>query len=216
MKPPLRIDIFSDVACPWCYIGEARLKTALTESGVTAEIHWQSFQLQPGLPPEGVAWRPFAERKFGGWDSALKMFEQLSALGRAEGLNFHFTDIAKANNTEDAHRLILYAQDRGQGEAAAHALYKAYFEDAQDLNDSAVLIGLAETLGLNAEDVRVYLQSDENKDKVSASQTRANELGVSGVPFYVFNKQLGLSGAQPTETFMRALTYDFSEEPSLS
>lgn len=211
MEIPLRIDIFSDVACPWCYIGEARLKKALAESGVTAEMHWQPFQLQPGLPPEGVAWRPFAERKFGGWDGALKMFDQLSALGSAEGLSFRFTDIAKANNTEDAHRLILYAQEQGKGEAAAHALYKAYFEDGQDLNDLEVLVSLAETLGLNAKDVKLYLLSDENKDKVTASQTRANQLGISGVPFYVFNEQLGLSGAQPTETLVRALTYDFAQ-----
>ena len=128
--------------CPWCYLGDARLKKALTQTKPNARIRWQPFQLQPDLPPEGVLWKPFAERKFGSWARALAVLEQVGAVGRAEGLDFHFADIAKANQTADAHRLILYAETYNKGERAARALYWAYFEAEEDLNDRAVLVRL--------------------------------------------------------------------------
>lgn len=201
----VRLDIFSDIACPWCYLGEARLDEALTRSGIQADVHWRPFQLQPGLPPTGVPWRPFAERKFGGWERALHMFGDLKKLGEAEGLHFDFENIAKANNTADAHRLVLYAEEQALGREAAHALYQAYFERGKDLNVFDTLINLAEDIGLDAEAVGAYLQSEENVDRVAASQAKAGELGITGVPFYIFNGRIGLSGAQPIDMFMRAL-----------
>ena len=211
----MRIDIFSDIACPWCYLGEVRLKTALADAGITANIYWQPFQLQPDLPLEGVDWRLFAEKKFGGWQRALDMFEGLRELGAAEGLDYRFTDIAKANNTADAHRLVLLAEETeqgetglgetGLGEAMATRLYRAYFSEGKDLNNEAVLLALAEDVGLDRAKTAVYLQSDKNKARVQKSQLRAAELGVSGVPFYVFNERLGVSGAQSVEVFVRAL-----------
>ncbi len=203
----VRIDIFSDIACPWCYLGEARLNVALAETGVEAKVYWQPFQLQPDLPPRGISWRHFAERKFGSWERALAAFADLKRLGEADALNFNFENIAKANNTADAHRLVLYAEAQGLGREAAHDLYRAYFERGQDLNDLAVLADVATGLGLDAGMLTIYLQSDANCVRVSASQTEASRLGVSGVPFYIFNRQVGLSGAQPVEIFGRALIY---------
>ena len=207
----VRLDIFSDIACPWCYLGEARLDKALAQSGVRAEVRWRPFQLQPGLPPEGVPWRPFAERKFGDWERALYMFGDLKRLGEAEGLQFDFKNIAKANNTADAHRLVLYAEERALGREASHGLYRAYFEQGRDLNDLDVLTDLARVVGLDADDVGAYLESEKNADRVVASQAKAAELGIRGVPFYIFNGRIGMSGAQPTEVFVRALEQSLAE-----
>ncbi len=205
MSPPLKINVFSDVGCPWCYLGDARLKAALRQTGVHAQVYWQPFQLQPDLPPEGVPWKGFAERKFGSWARALKVFDQLGALGTEAGLTFHFTDIAKANNTTDAHRLILYAQAHGKGEAAAGEFYRAYFAEGKDLNDQAVLVRLMAALGLEASVTEMFLGGDDQRPQVIASQRRAATLGVSGVPFYIFGERTGVSGAQPLETFVRAV-----------
>lgn len=204
-SPTLRIEVFSDVACPWCYLGDARLRAALARAEVQAVVHWQPFQLQPALPPEGVPWKAFAERKFGSWARALEVFAQVGELGREAGLRFRFTDIARANNTVDAHRLILYAEAYGKGEAAARALCQAYFAEGRDLNDTAVLVHLAADLGLEPDAVKTFLRGDEKRSEVSASQKRAATLGISGVPFYIFNARLGVSGAQTVETFVRAI-----------
>ena len=115
-QQPITIDLYADIACPWCYLGEARLQKALAlrpELQVT-EV-WRPFQLQPQLPPAGLPWRGFAEQKFGGWERARGMFGQLTQLGHVEGLAFDFEHIQKANNTADAHRLILFAEDDRQG-----------------------------------------------------------------------------------------------------
>lgn len=202
---PLQIDVFADVACPWCYLGDARLEKALTQTGVEAQIRWRPFQLQPALPPEGLPWKGFAERKFGSWARALEVFAQVGALGREAGLTFQFADIAKANNTADAHRLILYAEPYSKGEDAARTLYQAYFTEGKDLNDAAVLVQLAATLGFGPDAVGAYLRSDEKRLQVAESQRLSATLGISGVPFYIFNERFALSGAQPVETFVSAV-----------
>lgn len=204
-NPTLRIEVFSDVACPWCYLGDTRLREALARAEVQAVVHWQPFQLQPALPPGGVPWKAFAERKFGSWARALEVFAQVGERGREAGLTFRFTDIARANNTVDAHRLILYAEAYGKGEAAARALYQAYFAEGKDLNDTSVLVRLMATLGLEPDAVRAFLRGDEKRPEVAASQERAATLGITGVPFYIFNERFGVSGAQPVETFVSAV-----------
>ena len=202
-QQPITIEIYADIACPWCYVGEARLQKALAlrpELSVTET--WRPFQLQPQLPPTGLPWRGFADKKFGGWERARGMFGQLTELGHAEGLAFDFENIQKANNTADAHRLILFAEDEGKSLAAADALFKAYFENSEDLNDLGVLLKVAERTGLERDQVEAYLKSDAGQVEVKASQQRAAELGISGVPFYVFNDAYGVSGAQPVEVFL--------------
>ncbi|CAN5768979.1 DsbA family oxidoreductase [soil metagenome] len=199
----ITIDLYADIACPWCYLGEARLQRALAaRPDLKVTETWRPFQLQPQLPPAGLPWRGFAEKKFGGWERARGMFGQLISLGHAEGLAFDFEDIAKANNTADAHRLILLAENEGQGLAAADALFKAYFENGEDLNSEAALLAVAERVGLEPTKVQRYRESDVGRAEVAASQQRAAQLGISGVPFYVFNDAYGVSGAQPVEVFL--------------
>ena len=203
---PVHLDVYADIACPWCYVAEARLEQALAlRPGLEVTRHWRPFQLQPQLPPEGLPWRSFAERKFGGWERALTMFEQLGSVGREAGIAFDFTGIQKANNTADAHRLVLLAERKGFGLTVAHALFRAYFEEGRDLNDEETLLGIAEVAGLERDEMRRYLQSDENRAAVAESQREAGELGVQSVPFYVFNRTYGVSGAQPVDVLVNVL-----------
>ncbi len=200
---PVHLELYADIACPWCYVAEARLEQALAlRPGLKVTRRWRPFQLQPGLPAEGLPWRGFAERKFGGWERALAMFEQLRTVGREAGLAFDFRGIQKANNTADAHRLVLLGERGGVGPAVAHELFHAYFEEGRDLNDLDTLLATAEAAGLERGEARRYLQSDEAQAAVAESQREAAELGVQGVPFYVFNRTYGVSGAQPVEVLL--------------
>ena len=200
---PIQLEVYADIACPWCYVAEARLEQALAaRAGLKVTRRWRPFQLQPQLPAEGLPWRGFAERKFGGWERALAMFEQLGSVGRDAGIAFDFTGIQKANNTADAHRVVLLAERKGSGPALAHGLFRAYFEKGRDLNDLDTLSEIAEAAGLERDETRRYLQSDENRAAVAESQREAAELGVQGVPFYVFNRAYGVSGAQPVSVLL--------------
>lgn len=203
------VDVFADVVCPWCYIGEARLERAAERLGVTLAVRWRPFQLRPEMPGTGLPWRAFAEEKFGGWERATAMFAQVSEVGAQEGLTFDFSRIASAPNTVDAHRLILIAEAEGQGQAAAHALFKAYFTEGRDLNDEGTLLGVAQSIGLDPEGVRAQLAGGAYTEAVAQSQREAQLLGVSGVPFFVLESptrgRFGVSGAQGVEVFERAL-----------
>ncbi len=203
---PVHLELYADIACPWCYVAEARLEQALAaRPALKVTRRWRPFQLQPQLPPEGLPWRRFAERKFGGWERALTMFEQLGSVGREAGLAFDLTGIQKANNTADAHRLVLRAEAEASGPAVARGLFRAYFERGRDLNDQDTLLEVAEVAGLERDETRRYLQSDENRAVVAESQREAAELGVQGVPFYVFNRTYGVSGAQPVDVLLDVL-----------
>ena len=200
------IDVYSDVVCPWCYIGEKRLKRALRERpGLEAEVHWRPFQLQPGMPEGGLPWSEFVRRKFGGVASARAAFEHVVAAGEPDGVRFDFDRVASAPNTVDAHRLILFAAERGLRWETADALFRAYFTEGKDLNDHEQLLELATGVGLDAGEVRGYLDGAGGVDEVLASQEEAGRLGIAGVPFYVFDGRYALSGAQPVEVFLRAI-----------
>ncbi|NDJ35321.1 MAG: DsbA family oxidoreductase [Chloroflexi bacterium] len=202
----MRIDVFADIACPWCYIGEARLHEAMEQRpDLTFERHWRPFQLQPTLPAEGMPWRPFAEVKFGGWQSAMRMFDHVAEAGAQAGVTFHFDRISHANNTTDAHRLVLLAESFNKQWAMADALFRAYFAEGRNLNDLEQLVEVAGNVGLPTDAVREYLRSDEGRLTVERAQQEAYELGVQGVPFFVFENRFAVSGAQPVEVFLRAI-----------
>ena len=200
------IRVYSDVVCPWCYVGERRLEKALRRRpDARAEVAWRPFQLQPGMPAGGVPWEEFAPRKFGGWENARGAFAHLAGVGRAEGIDFRFERVLSAPNTVDAHRLILYAAEEGLQWPVADALFRAYFTEGGDIEDHETLAGLASDAGLDGRDVEAYLKTDRGADVVWKSQKEAYASGVSGVPHYVFDGRFPLSGAQPVETFIRAL-----------
>jgi predicted DsbA family dithiol-disulfide isomerase len=203
---PITIDVYSDVVCPWCYIGERRLEEALAQRpGLPVELRWRPFQLQPDAPPEGERWADTVQHKFGGSARAAQIFARVIAMGAEAGIPFDFEHIASSPNTVDAHRLIAFAAERGREWPMARALFAAHFTAGRDLSDRETLLAIAAEVGLRADEARAYLESDAGVAEVAASQETAEEYGINGVPFYVFNDRYGLSGAQPAEVFLQAL-----------
>ncbi|HEX2187592.1 MAG TPA: DsbA family oxidoreductase [Longimicrobiaceae bacterium] len=202
----MRIDIFSDVVCPWCWIGERRLAAAL-ERRPELEVarRWRPFQLQPGMPAGGIPWEEMVRTKFGGPERARAMFAQVSAAGAPDGIHYAWERIASAPNTVDAHRLILWAAERGREWETAEALFGAYFARGADLGSADDLAAAAAEAGLDPREARAFLAGDGGREEVLRSQREAGELGVTGVPFFVIDGRWGISGAQPLEVFVRAL-----------
>ncbi|HJQ29935.1 MAG TPA: DsbA family oxidoreductase [Rubrobacter sp.] len=199
------VDVYSDVVCPWCYIGERRLAKALVNRpDLEAEVRWRPFQLQPGMPEGGLPWAEFARRKFGE-DGAKTAFARVVAAGKPDGIHFDLDQVASAPNTVDAHRLILLAGDHGVQWRVADALFLAYFTEGRDLNDHEDLVAVASGTGLGAEDVREYLAGKAGVSEVHSSQEEAWQLGITGVPLFVFDGRYALYGAQPVEVFEQAL-----------
>jgi predicted DsbA family dithiol-disulfide isomerase len=202
MTRDLTIDVWADVACPWCWIGERRLERALAERPQwRVTRRWHPFQLQPGIAPTGVPWEEFARAKFGGAERAAAMFAHVAAAGAEDGLEFRFDRMASAPNTTDAHRLVLLARRGGREWEMADALFAAYFRDGADLNDRERLVALASGAGVDADTARELLAGDELRDHVAAGQDEARLVGVQGVPFFVLDEKWAVSGAQPVDTW---------------
>lgn len=200
----MTLDVFADIACPWCYVGEAHLSAALAERpDLAVERRWHPFQLQPGLPPEGLPREPFFTDKFGGPDQMAAAFAHVAATGAAAGLRFDFDRLCGAVNTTDAHRTVLLGQEQGLGHETALALFQAYFADGQDVGRAAVLAERAGAVGV--EGTPEMLASYRLRDAVAASQAEAQRVGVRGVPFVVLGGRLAVSGAQPPTAFAEAL-----------
>lgn len=200
------IDVYADVVCPWCYIGERRLEQALAQRpDLEVKRRWRPFQLQPGMPATGVPWNNFAQRKFGGASRAQAAFAQVIAAGASDGITFAFDKVATAPNSVDAHRLIVWAKQHGRQWELAEALFAAYFSEGRDLNNHDHLVAVTTSVGLDAAAVRAFLASDAGVVEISTSQDEAYQVGVQGVPFYVFDERYAVSGAQPVEVFVQVL-----------
>jgi predicted DsbA family dithiol-disulfide isomerase len=198
----LTIDVISDVICPWCFIGKRRLEEAL--AGRPATVRWHPFQLNPDMSREGIDRKEYRIRKFGSWERSLELDAQVAAAGRGEGITFDFDRMARTPNTLDAHRIIWLAGERGAQDAVVEALFLAYFTDGRDLSDRATLAEVAAGAGLDRDEAVELLEGDKGLDVVRAGEEQARRIGVSGVPFFVVNGKVALSGAQPPEMFRRA------------
>jgi predicted DsbA family dithiol-disulfide isomerase len=204
----MRIDIWSDVVCPWCYLGKRRLERALARSthGSDAEIVWRSFQLDPRVPKGSR--QPHAEylaRRTGRTiDEVRASRQRLVELAAAEGLAYDFDRYVVAN-TRDAHRVAHLAASQGLGPAMAERLFKAQLEEGEALDDPATLVRLGGEVGVPTEAVESVLGSDAYDAAVDEDIRTGASLGVTGVPFFVFERAYGLSGAQPVEVFEQAL-----------
>ncbi len=207
----MRLDIYSDVICPWCFIGKRRLERALRmrpQPGLA--LHWRAFQLNPGMPPEGMDRHAYLEAKFGGLERARRMFEMVRAAGASEGIDFAFDRIRRTPNTLNAHRLVRFAASRGLQAPLLDALFTAYFIDGRDIGSARVLIDIAAAAGLERAAVRVYLQTDADMETVLGEDRIARRLGISGVPCFVFNGRFALSGAQEPEALFQL--FDLARE----
>jgi predicted DsbA family dithiol-disulfide isomerase len=208
----VKIEIWSDVVCPWCYIGKRRLEHALGEfeHADEVEIAWRSFQLNPDTPAgTAVPTSEYLVQRFG--PQASQMTGRVAALGRDEGLNLDF-DAALTVNTLDAHRLLHLAADLGVGDAAKERLLRAHFTEGADLSDPETLVRLAAEAGVDSDRARAVLAGTEYADAVRADIELAQAFGATGVPFFVIDRKYGISGAQPAETFLQALRTAYAEE----
>jgi predicted DsbA family dithiol-disulfide isomerase len=198
----LTIDIYSDVICPWCYIGKRRMENGL--AGRAAAVRWHPFELNPSMPPEGAEPRAYRVKKFGSWERSLELDAQVGRAFAGEGLAFNAEKMTRTPNTFDAHRLIWLAGERGVQDAVVEALFRAYFTDGHDLSDRATLAAVAVEGGLDRAEVDELLAGERGAAEVREREMIGRRLGISGVPFFVINDAVALSGAQPPEVFRAA------------
>ena len=209
--PSLTIDIVSDVVCPWCYIGKRRLEAALALPGASelpaVEVRWHPFQLNPDLPGEGVSRKQYLEEKFGGSERAAEIYTRVLAAGRSAGLELDIDGIERQPNTRLAHALIAFAQQSGgrAGGEVKERLLKAYFVENRFIGDIEVLVDIAREAGLDAEAARDFLQDPAQLEDVARADAQARSMGISGVPFFIFNQKLAVSGAQDPATLLDAM-----------
>ncbi|GGK78068.1 DsbA family oxidoreductase [Ornithinimicrobium pekingense] len=218
----MRIDVWSDIACPWCYIGKRRLESALEgfEHADEVEVVWRSFELDPSapVPPVETSTVALARKYGGGPEQIAQMQERVSELAAAEGLDYRL-DRTLHLNTRDAHRLLHLALQVGgpqlQG-SLKEALLEAYFVQAKDVTDQVLLEEIAVSAGLDTGAVRRVLSGDDFDAEVGADVDQARAYGASGVPFFVVDGRYGISGAQPTEVFAGAVERAWAErQPAL-
>ncbi|MEO7037365.1 MAG: DsbA family oxidoreductase [Polyangiaceae bacterium] len=203
----MRIEIFADVACPWCFIGKRRLERALASAGVKAELAFHAFQLQPGLPASGLPAEEFFARKFGGKQRMQEIFERVVQVGREEGIAFDFASQQRAPNTELAHRVIHYAGTLQQAAPTVEALFRGYFEQGVNLCELSEILTLLEreSVALDAAELTAALASGVGKEEVASDLRLASEYGIAGVPLFIFDQRYAVEGAQPLEHFTRLL-----------
>ena len=201
----IHIDIYSDVVCPWCYVGKRRLERALTEFGGDVRVTWRPFQLNPTMPKDGMDRMAYLEAKFGSLDSFRQLEEHVLAAGTSEQIGFVFEKIARTPNTILAHRLMWVAEREGRQDAVVTSLFRGYFEEGADIGAIATLIRLAERAGLSQDIAARALQSEEGTAEVKAEEAAGHKLGIRGVPYFIVNGTYPISGAQPVESFVSAL-----------
>jgi predicted DsbA family dithiol-disulfide isomerase len=197
------IDIYSDVVCPWCYIGKRRLETALERYDGDVTLHYRPFQLDPSTPRDGRPLLDWLGPKFGGVARVQQMTDHTTSVAAADGIEMHF-DRAIIANTFDAHRLIWFAGDE-RGPVLAEALHRAHFTDGLDIGSAEVLAAVAVETGLNEAAVRAFLASDEGTAEVQAEIDAARQLGISSVPTFVFAGKYAVSGAQEPDLLLQTI-----------
>ena len=203
----IRLDIFSDPVCPWCYIGKGLLDRALEahpEHPFT--IEWHPFQLNPDMPSEGADRAEYLEDRFGGRQNAVEIYARVEEAARAAGLVINFEAMKRMPNTLNAHRLIHWAGLEGRQTAMVSTLFKAFFRDGLDIGDEATLTTLAGEAGLDAALTKRLLATDADRDDLLARDRNARQKGVTAVPTFIIDNQYALSGAQPVELWGQVIS----------
>jgi predicted DsbA family dithiol-disulfide isomerase len=207
----MKVEIWSDVVCPWCYIGKRRLEEALDGFPDEVQVVWRSFELDPSAPeapPERLD-AALAAKYGTTLDGAREMMAHLARVGAGEGLELNF-DRARRGNTLDAHRLLHFSASRGAQSQGAQSrmkerLFRAYMTEGRPISHRAELVLLAEEVGLDGEDVRAMLETDAYVQEVRQDEARAREMGIRGVPFFLIDGRIGVAGAQPSHLLRDAL-----------
>jgi predicted DsbA family dithiol-disulfide isomerase len=202
----LAVDVISDVICPWCYIGKKRLERAIAafEGQQEVRVRWLPFQLNPTMPKEGISRKEYRIRKFGSWERSLELDATVVAVGETEGIHFAFNRIERTPNTVDAHRLIWLADQQGCQDAIVESLFVAYFTEGRDIINRQTLIDVVAEAGLERQLAEAMLNSDEGMDAIKEAEELSGRHRVGGVPFFMINNEITLSGAQQPNAFLDA------------
>jgi predicted DsbA family dithiol-disulfide isomerase len=196
----MRIDVYFDTICPWCFIGKRRLERTLAVRpvlGVT--IHWHPYQLNPDMPRDGLDWPTYLSLKHGSPTRARQIYDTIAHAGHSERIAFNFDAITRTPNTLDSHRLIRFADRVKSSGLVVEALFRAYFFDGENIGEPAVLGRVARKCGLDGAAVDAYLASDTDIDEIRSEDLRARRLGIDGVPAFVIGGRYAISGAQEPE-----------------
>lgn len=218
MPKKLVVEVWSDIACPWCYVGKRRLEAALAQfpHRAAVEVVWRAFELDPGAPAERDTSQPYAERlarKYGTQLSQAKgMIERMVQVASSDGLHMDFERI-RPGNTFQAHRLLHLAKERGCQDALKERLFRAYLSEGQPIGDVQTLARLAREVGLDDDEVQGLFATDLHASEVRREQREAHDIGITGVPFFLLGRRLGVAGAQPAELLLGALTKAWDELP---
>jgi predicted DsbA family dithiol-disulfide isomerase len=215
----MKVEIWSDVVCPWCYVGKRRFETALAafEHQGDVEVHWRSFELDPDAPAvrEGDPVQGLADKYGMSRAQALAANARLTDMAAAEGLDFHL-DTARGGNTFDAHRLIHLAGEKGIQDAVKERFMRGYFTENEPVGDAEALTRLAVEAGLDETDVKTVLTSGQYAADVSADEQQAAAYGISGVPFFVVDGRYGVSGAQSPDVLLQTMRTAYAEAHPLT
>ncbi len=207
-KTELTVDIVSDVMCPWCYVGQKRLASAMTQvPEIDVDIRWRPFQLDPTLPPEGKDRRKYLSDKFGGEERASQIYQAIKDAGIAENIAFDFEAIKVSPNTLDAHRLLRWALSAGKDvqDRLSRRLFQLYFEEGANIGDHSVLLAAARDVGMDVSIVEGLLASDADREAVQQEIATASQMGVTGVPCFLIEGKYAVMGAQDADTLADTL-----------
>ncbi|KIC19342.1 DsbA family oxidoreductase [Leisingera sp. ANG-DT] len=204
--PAVKLDILSDPICPWCYIGKTHLDKALAEvPDHPFVIEWHPFQLNPDMPREGMDRREYLERKFSGKEGAVKAYAPVVEHAEKAGLTINFEAMQRTPNTLDAHRLIHWAGVEGKQTQVVDGLFKAYFVDAKDIGNHAVLAQVAQEAGMEADVAARLLEGDSDVQAIRDRDAHSRKMGVSSVPTFIVANQHAVPGAQPPELWKQVI-----------
>lgn len=210
MKASLAVDVVSDIVCPWCFIGKRKLERALaeldgSEPSLDVKVRWHPFQLNPDLPTDGIPRTSYVEQKFGGAGRAAGVYARVTSAGEAVGIPFRFDRIERQPNTFDGHRLIAWAQQQGDATALVERFFSAFFLEGRRIGDRDELARLAAECGWSHRDAHAMLESDAMREVVENESREAIEVGIQGVPLFIFNGSVAVSGAQDPATLRKAM-----------
>ena len=203
-RSQLKIDIVSDVVCPWCAIGYKKLSEAMTQMNeeVNFIVNWKPYELHPEIPAEGFDKKEYYKIKFGESSGSNDRFNFISDEGKKVGIEFNFNKSKNLPNTFLAHRLLWLCRSKNMQDTLAEALFHAYFTDGRDIGDQDELIEIASEYGLNREEIRKFFKTNIGHDEVLREESRAIEMNIFSVPTYIFNKKYLLVGGQEPDTFV--------------
>lgn len=205
-RAPVRIDVVSDVVCPWCFIGKKRLEKAIAmQPDIPVEVHFRPYFLNDWIPPDGMSREQYLTTKFGSPERYKGIAQRVTAAAAAEGLVYAADKISRQPNTRDAHRLIRWADAIGKAPEMKQRLMDLYFTEGADLSDAGVLAQAAADVGLDAARVRDALESGKDVAEVDREATSAKEAGIEGVPMFIFAGKFAVSGAQAPEYLAEAI-----------